>query len=317
MHTMARARFLLAGVLLSCASAPASERQAIPAEFVHERIFVTPSIDGRALRFFTDTGGGWNAMSRRVAAEIGLDVRRESAGEKRHELVEFPVMDEGATIPLPPAFFMDGRLMLADDGELSGADGFLGGRWFGGRVWEIDYPKQRMFMLEGHVDRPYDPRRVELGFQTNSAGQRTMHFPSMDVEIDGEVLPMLLDTGATATTTASSARVFGVAKGDQLGTSFIEHEVFERWRHRHPEWRVLEAADQKNDQRRMIEVPLVRVAGYDVGPVWFAEQPPGAFQTYMASMMDRPTWGALGGSALRYFRVVIDYPNSAAYFYRD
>jgi hypothetical protein len=36
----------------------------------------------------------------------------------------------------------------------------------------------------------------------------------------------------------------------------------------------------------------------------------------MASMMDRPTWGALGGPALKHFRVVIDYPGCAAYFYR-
>jgi len=50
--------------------------------------------------------------------------------------------------------------------------------------------------------------------------------------------------------------------------------------------------------------------------VWFAEQPPGAFQDYMAGMMDRPTWGALGGSGLQYFRVVLDYPGASAYFER-
>jgi len=33
--------------------------------------------------------------------------------------------------------------------------------------------------------------------------------------------------------------------------------------------------------------------------------------------MDLPIAGALGGSALRYFRVVVDYPNAVAYFHRD
>ena len=64
----------------------------------------------------------------------------------------------------------------------------------------------------------------------------------------------------------------------------------------------------------MIEVPRITIDGHAVGPVWFAEQPPGSFQKYMAGMMDRPTWGAIGGSALRYFRVLVDYPAARACF---
>jgi hypothetical protein len=94
--------------------------------------------------------------------------------------------------------------------------------------------------------------------------------------------------------------------------------VLERWVQAHPDWKVIEAADQKGPQaRRMIEVPGITVAGHTVGPVWFAEQPPGSFQKYMAGMMDRPTWGALGGSGLKYFRVVLDYPGATAYFERN
>jgi hypothetical protein len=37
----------------------------------------------------------------------------------------------------------------------------------------------------------------------------------------------------------------------------------------------------------------------------------------MARFMDRPVDGALGGSALKYFRVVVDYPNAVAIFERD
>jgi hypothetical protein len=289
----------------------------MPADFVHDQVIVTPAIDGRQLRFFTDTGGGWNALSERVAAALGLEVIVAAEGDQEIRLVAFPRFDQAASIPPPGPQFMEGRLMLAPDAQLFGADGFLGGRWFADQTWEIDYPARRLHRLVGHVDKADHPHRVTLGFQVNAEGQRTMHFPSIDVEVDGEVLPMLLDTGATATTTAASAPVFGVDPGTPLGTSFIEHEVFERWHQRHPEWRVLERADQKNDQRRMIEVARLRVGGHTVGPVWFAEQPPGAFQSYMAKMMDRPTWGALGGSALRHFRLVIDYPNAAAYFHCD
>ncbi len=31
-------------------------------------------------------------------------------------------------------------------------------------------------------------------------------------------------------------------------------------------------------------------------------------------MMDRPTWGALGGSAFRHLRLVVDYPAARAWF---
>lgn len=39
---------------------------------------------------------------------------------------------------------------------------------------------------------------VALGFQVDAEGRRTTHFPSLDIEVDGEVLPVLFDTGATA-----------------------------------------------------------------------------------------------------------------------
>ena len=99
-----------------------------------------------------------------------------------------------------------------------------------------------------------------------------------------------------------------------MGVALTEM-VFERWVANHPDWRVVEGGDRIGDKAlRLIEVPAVTIAGHTVGPVWFAERPPGAFQKYMASMMDRPTWGAIGGSGLKYFRMVIDYPAAKAWF---
>jgi hypothetical protein len=40
------------------------------------------------------------------------------------------------------------------------------------------------------------------------------------------------------------------------------------------------------------------------------------FHEYMSQWTDRRIEGALGGSALRYFRVVVDYPNAIAIFDR-
>lgn len=300
-------------LLLLSPTAAATESRVVPAEFLHDQVWVTPSIQGQRLRLFTDTGGGWNALSSSVVERLELPREASEAGE----LVDWPAFDVGREIPRAPAHFMDGRVAVAAPEQLFGGDGFLGGRWFADGVWEFDYPGRRLLRHDGAYGQAPAANRAALGFQIDSDGRRTTHFPSIDVEIDGEVLPLLYDSGATATTTETSAPVFGVAPGTNIGTCFIEQAVFERWRSRHPEWRVLEAADRKGSQlRRMIEVPQVTIAGHTVGPVWFAEQPAGAFQSYMAGMMDRPTWGALGGSALKYFRVVVDYPSAVAHFFR-
>lgn len=307
-------RPLLAVPLLAAIALPATAQDVrVPAEFMHDQVWVTPRIGGETLRFFTDTGGGWNAIADTRVDRLGLP--RTAAGEG--EVVDWPAFDADASIPAAPGYFMDGRLAVAPAGQLFGGDGFLGGRWFADGIWAFDYPRGTLHRL-GSVDgAAAGATRVPLGFQTDAEGRRTTHFPSIDVTVDGEVLVMLYDSGATAITTTASAPVFGVAPDTLVGTSFIETEVFERWMKAHPQWRVLDAADRKGPRlARMIEVPEVTIAGHAVGPVWFSEQPKGAFQSYMAGMMDRPAWGALGGSALKYFRVVLDYPGAAAYFER-
>jgi len=50
--------------------------------------------------------------------------------------------------------------------------------------------------------------------------------------------------------------------------------------------------------------------------VWFTQRPDRSFHSYMAQWMDKPTDGALGGSALQYFRITVDYPNAVAVFAR-
>ena len=281
---------------------------------MHDQIWLTPRVEGRELRFFTDTGGDWNAISGQAVEELALATETIDVDGRQTSLVAYPDFDAGHAIP-GSQHFMQGRLMVADAGDfLTGGDGFLGGRWFADGIWDFDYPRQRLSRLEKH-EPAKDLRPVPLGFQADAKGERSTHFPSIAVEVDGETLDMLFDTGATATLTASSAPVFDLPPGTHIGTSFIEKAKFERWKQRHPDWRVLEQADAKGgQQRRMIEVPVVVIAGHRVGPVWFAEQPPGAFQDYLAQWMDRPTWGAIGGSALEYFRVVVDYPAAQAWF---
>ena len=308
-------RLLIELSLVVALTAPVpAGREQVPAEFVYDQVWVTPSLHGEKLRFFTDTGGGWNAIAANAAERVGMTADSGA----RLDSVPWPKFDEGDAMPKAPAHFLGGGLAVVPSDQLLGGDGFLGGRWFADGVWKFDYPGKKLYRLDAFHSDDDQFHRAELGFQINAAGVRTMHFPSIDVVIQGEVLPMLYDSGATATTTEASGAVFDVLPGTGVGTSFVERSVFQRWVTKNPDWRVIEAADQKGvQQRRMIEVPAITVAGYTVGPVWFAEQPDGAFQTYMAGMMDRPTWGALGGSALKYCVVILNYPESAAYFRCD
>lgn len=299
-------------VALVVASPSASaSRERVPADFVHGRVWLTPRLAGQPLRFFTDSGGGFNAVSADVVARLGLPITTT----ENVDTVAWPLFDIGFTPPGPPAHFLDGRLVVVDATKIAGKDGFLGGRWFADSVWEFDYGAGTLHRLTDFRPSGADGEPVSLGFQTDSEGKRTMHFPSIDVTIDGEVLPMLYDSGATLTTTAASGPIFGVEPGTEVGIGFIEASVLDRWSAAHPKWRVVESADGIGDgSARIIQVPKVEIGGHAVGPSWFAERRDGTFREYMAGMMDRPTLGAIGGSTLRHFRVVLDYPRSSAYF---
>ncbi len=302
------AALLLLGV--SCNSQETAD--VLPSEFDTNRIFLVPvTPDGRVVRFVTDTGGGWNAIKRSVVEELDL------TDAVVDDSVPFPEFRSDRGIPSNP-LFNDGNLVVVDDSELGdGRDGFLGGRWFGDKVWEFDYLRERLSVLsavDGLVGR--NPDEVVLGFQVDEHGSRTMHFPRMPIEVDGKTLDVLLDTGAKAQLSASAAAHFGQEQGTSIGTSFIVQSVFDAWVDGHPEWTVVTAADSvRGHSYPMIEVPEVTIGGHVVGPVWFAVRPDSAFLEYMSSMMDQPVQGALGGSGLQYFRLVVDYPNAKAYFF--
>lgn len=58
----------------------------------------------------------------------------------------------------------------------------------------------------------------------------------------------------------------------------------------------------------------MEVAGYTVGPVWFAQRANRNFDEMMSSMMDAHVEGAFGGGGLREFRVTVDDAGAKAAF---
>lgn len=304
------------------AAAPAAAQTAaglrqLPVRYDHHRYFVTPVLEsGDTLALYTDTGGGTNMLWPETVARLGLSGEWLRQGSDSVRLVALPPMRDGAAIPLPAAPPPFGeRFLVFGSGEFPEGDGFLSRTWFAGRVWLFDYPAGTLALIEGEPPPVAPGHRVPLHFQTDSAGNRTTHFARVTAVVDGDTLDLLFDTGATTTLTPAALEALGDGGPAKRGTSFIIRSVFERWRERHPEWRVIEGADAVGNAP-MIEVPRVTIAGHEVGPVWFTGRADRAFQEYMAQWMDRPLHGALGGSAFKYFRILVNYPEGYAEFGR-
>ncbi|MEM7706161.1 MAG: hypothetical protein AAF358_11440 [Pseudomonadota bacterium] len=294
------APLLFAGLVPSLG---AEEGNLMPSVFDYDRVLVTPTLmNGDSLRFYTDSGGGFNAIKRSVADKLGA--------ASASEVIDLPSFVDGSSIPANP-IFKNGQLQVVEDDVLSQHyDGFLGGRWFGNRIWEFDYETKRLILHDKLPIAVTEPMAgLSLGFQVGEDRLRTMHFPRLPVSIDGKEIQVLFDTGATATLTDSSADYFDRAAGDGIGISFMCQEVFDQWRSDHPDWPYLERADAVGRGKLpMIQVAEVEMAGLVSGPVWFAKRPNSAFKRYMTQFMDQEVCGAIGGSALKYFHLVIDYP---------
>lgn len=312
-------------VIAGCAVAPSAPKlQVIPADFDENRVLVRPvTAAGDTLVFYTDTGGGMNMLYAPAADRLGVEGIPVVLGTDTMLTAAWPAWRQGAGIPAPrdTAGPSGGRLVIMPFGpeaariQDSTDAGFLGRLWFADRVWTFDYPGRRLLLGSPVSARHAEPaRRVALGFQLDSAGHRTTHFPRIQVEIDGDALDLLLDTGATTNLTDSALAVIGDSRPARRASSFISSAVFDRWRAGNPHWRVIERATGAGAD--LIEVPRVTIAGYDVGPVWFERRDVGTFEDYMSRWMDQPIVGALGGNALRFFRLTIDYPNAVAIFER-
>jgi hypothetical protein len=288
----------------------------LPARYDEHRFYVEPvTVEGNKLSFFTDTGGGLFIFSD-VVDRLKIPILKFEESGRPLEYIELPRFKEGASIP--PPLGSRGRLFVftASQRQTLSRDwsGMLGQQWFADRVWTFDYPNKRLLLRsDGDLPEGEATHRVTLGFQTNAAGKRTTHFPRIQVSIDGETLDLLFDTGASTELTDTALAALNDKRPAIRATSFITANLFEKWRKRRPQWRVIEGAE-KGSNEAMIEVPKVEVAGYAVGPVWFTRRADKNFHEYMSQWMDKKIEGALGGNALHQFRVSVDYPRAVAVF---
>ena len=293
----------------------ATEFTRLPATFIGHRIFVQPvTSDDVQLTFYTDTGGGGMFIEPATVHRLGLPVMSTEGESIASESVAFPAFHPDASIPR--GRYSDQLAVVAApyrDTDVMRWDGFLGHSWFADRVWKFDY-LQRQLAYRTDLGWEIRDHMCPLGFKTDDTGKRPTAFPRITAMIDGETRDFLLDTGAMVQLTAAAQASAVLADGPPIrGTSFVTHSLFEVWRTRHPDWRVVENADAYGGEA-MIQVPVVHLAGYGVGPVWFTRRSDANFHEYLSQWMDQRVDGALGGSVFQYFTMVVDYRRARAYF---
>ena len=289
----------------------------IPTRYEEHRFIATPvTIDNLTVSFFTDSAG-ISYLYEDVITRFHL--KTESVGEDK--LVTLPTFKPNSMVPVPLGR-RDPRLYIVpretgDMGKLAAKeDGMLGQHWFAGRVWTFDYPNKTLLWRAANDLPQHDKEHeVKLGFKTNSSGRRGANYARIPIEIDGETIDFVLDTGASNYLSDSALKLIADGRPAARATSFIVRSVFEKWKKAHSDWRTLENIETFAGNA-MIEVPKVKIGGFTVGPVWFTVQSDKGLRKELTPMMDKQPDGSLGGSALHYFRMTVDWPNAIAVFER-
>ncbi|WP_215748011.1 hypothetical protein [Gluconobacter cerevisiae] len=311
-------RFLLCLALCSPAIAHAApEGRVIRTAFEAGHFYATPlTSGGQTMRFVVDTGGGGigglytvkSSATQRLAVHT---LQCKTPGFTFDAVRAFP-FSTATALPVPSEPRPCGAVaMVLNDPHDLGYDGILGAAYLSNFIWTFDFPEQRL-VLEPPTWQPNGlSQHVPLLFVHNSMGKRGSDFPGIVLKIDGEALPLLLDTGATAMPTSAGQTAQHLPTVNGIGvTSYITRSILERWHARHPEWKVVSNGDRLLPNTRLIEVPNIELGDMHIGPVWFTERPDVNFgPTRMSLWMGQTVVGAAGANIYGQFRITIDYPH--------
>lgn len=307
---------MVAGLAVSIPRCAAAATE-VPSRWVNDGVYVRlRTRSGKEVELYTDSGGGSLILSRRAAERLALapvpatDPDVKAALGPDASLATPPPIDPA--LPALPAPALIARRAAQLTAWPEQADGFLGAFWFANRIWTWDYPNRKLFLETPGSTPPRGANVVPLGFKMKRDGSRTTNFARVSIEVDGKTIDVLLDTGAETVLKPQAAKALAVAKSP-TAASMIVSRIFQEWRRAHPDWRYIADA-QVGTGSAMIEARNVRIAGIDVGPVWFTERPDANYDRFMSSMMDRPVAGSIRGNALRRLRMTIDFPAARAWF---
>lgn len=309
----------------------------IPSMFIRgERFYIKiPIENGDSLSAFGDTGGGLSMLFPATIEKKNLQSKVRTGllkGVMPMDYLPFGDLVKAPNFPAPyplrrfvirrpfarvsepylvvPPMDDELRYMMQ---SMPGTEAFLGQSFFMGRAWTIDYRKREIWMNTPLSESAIDQPNVQkIGFKKNSNGESIYGHPSMVIDVDGQMIDVLFDTGATIVLSEEGKKQMNTDL-QTIGASFIAASVFDRWRTQHPDWKYYPKADMSKD---VIEVPIIKIGGIEVGPVLFSKRPDENWSKGMIRSMDKVVKGAVGGSALKYLKVTIDYNSELIGFER-
>lgn len=267
---------------------------ALPLHVVHDRPFVELQYEGPEATVsawtWLDTGGGAVILGHPLVQALGLECDGQPIMEEDDHFtpVRPPVLcTNGRTLP-----FGDAPALMVDRPWVGPAafhaQAFLPARFFRQFAVTFDYPGRR-FILDS-PDTPHDlPAALEAPVHPATG------FVRVELEIAGERLGFLLDTGASY--------------------SMISKAVWQRWHEAYPHWPTTHGAygyaqmtgHAHEQASSMIRVPEATLGDVRLERPGFVTRPEGVFENYMSSRMTAPIVGALAGNILRHLCFTIDY----------
>lgn len=306
---MSRLIFLIM-MLVPSACGPAtaqvvgSDSVTVPLVVEGNRVFLDVTFEAadgseRSARFWIDTGGGGFLLTESLARDLGLEWGEpwQQEGKEFAPALEAPEPFLGG-FPLEivenRVFVRPGTDDLLPEAAPGSAEGFLPGHVLAQYHVVFDYPNQLFTLARPGV---MGPRGEPLPMPVSEQ----MGFPRTEIEVAGLTYGFLLDTGASFT--------------------MVSEVVLKAWGDLHPEWPRQEgaagdAATLGGQTLETMFVPAAVWGGFEINEFGVVSQQEDVFERGMSRMMTDPIIGALGGNALRHFRVELDYANEKLYLSR-
>jgi hypothetical protein len=207
-----------------------------------------------------------------------------------------------------------------DPGVWPGLDGVLGSDWLQGRTWTLDYPG-RSLLLRSPADLPlHGPgERLDLlwgDFGRDSSGERLgggAGVPVIPVEVGGASLPAAIHTASGAELTEATVRAMGDLRPARRAITRVDASLFDEWRGRHPDWTVLEGAEEGTGEPVM-EIRNLGIASSEIPRLWVLRSGEEGVEVGGEGPVTERVRLFLGGDVLREFRLTLDFEGGVAVF---
>lgn len=310
----------------------------IPTKFIRgERFYIrVPLKNGDTLNAFGDTGGGLSMILPSTLKSKKLESISKTGilkGIMPMNYILFKDLTDNHSFPAPtplqsvvirhPFSRVNEPYLIIppNDEEISfmeksmpEMEAFLGQDYFMNSSWTIDYPNKQILVNTPLSESTVNQTNVQrIGLKKNSKNKSIYGHASMKIEVDGESIDVLFDTGATIVLSENGKKELNIDL-KTIGASFIATSIFKKWREKHPNWKYYPKADMSKD---IIEVPKIKISDIEVGPVLFSQRPDENWSKGMIHSMDKVVKGAIGGSALKYLKVTIDYNSELIKFEKE